>query len=255
MAQRLLFRLVTSCLIVAFCPWMACGEETASATVLVTAPPDALLYFNGKLTGQRGVLRRFTTPELSYGKEYVYDVRVDISHYRQPVIARTKEITVRAGMITRVYFDERELSAELAEANRIRFKHQHGGSHTQCTEAFSPDKRTVVRVRTEEDSPRAPKSVRLYDAKSDKPLGPRIHLPRSAWGVTGLAIAPDGKTVAIGVADAPKSGAGYAEVWDATMGTRLARYWQLPYLGDAVNVSFSADGRTVTVCTNESSGK
>jgi uncharacterized protein (TIGR03000 family) len=250
MAHRLLFRLVTSCLILALWPWVACGGETASATVLVTVPPGAQLYFNGERTQQRGGLRRFTTPELSYGKEYVYDIRVDVSHYGQPVIAKTKEITVRAGMIARVHFDERELSAELAQAKRIRFYKQRGGVRKPCTTAFSPDKRTVVRVRTEGDSPDALRSVRLYDAKTDKPLGPRIHLPRSEWGVTALAVAPDGKTIAIGVLHFRDEGC--AEVWDATTGTRLDRY---DGLGRVNDVSFSEDGRTVTVSSGEESGK
>ncbi len=81
----------------------AAAQEMASATVIVRLPADAKLYFDGYLTKQTGEMRMFSTPDLSMGKEYVYELRAE-SAGQGKTMTRTERVTVRAGQTTRVNF-------------------------------------------------------------------------------------------------------------------------------------------------------
>jgi WD40 repeat protein len=185
---------------------------------------------------------------------YVYDVKVEVNRGGGKSATKTKEITVRAGVMTLVSFDELGPLPMPGGAQRITFKYERaGGRGRECSAAFSPDKRTVLRVRNEGNPILDDKSVRLYGAETGKALGPKISLRGRL--VTALAIAPDGKTVATGVSLSVGGDEGDVRVWDATTGRQLARYAGNPPLGGVRDLEFSKDGRTVTITSGDYSGK
>ncbi len=65
------------------------------ALVRVRLPADAVLWFDGVQTAQTGPEREFTTPPLTPGKDFVYDVKARWMQDGQPV-ERVLQIQVRA---------------------------------------------------------------------------------------------------------------------------------------------------------------
>jgi uncharacterized protein (TIGR03000 family) len=66
------------------------------AAIEVTVPPGASISFNSARTVQAGVSRRFISPPLDTGTEYVYRLRVSWGEGGRQQ-ERTKEVTVHAG--------------------------------------------------------------------------------------------------------------------------------------------------------------
>jgi uncharacterized protein (TIGR03000 family) len=83
----------------------AAADDAAAATVVIKLPADAKLYFDDRPTKQAGAERTYVTPELTPGKEYEYQVKIEYMRDGR-VMTRTQAITVRAGQTSRVEFGE-----------------------------------------------------------------------------------------------------------------------------------------------------
>jgi uncharacterized protein (TIGR03000 family) len=86
----------------------AAGQQEPAATIVVTLPADAKLYFDTTLTKQGGATRTFVTPGLQPNKDYYYTLKAEAVRQGQPR-SLSRNITVRAGQTTRVDF--RDLDA------------------------------------------------------------------------------------------------------------------------------------------------
>jgi uncharacterized protein (TIGR03000 family) len=78
-------------------------------------PEDALIWFDGDPTRQRGALRAFESPALRAGKKFVYHVRLvwfEDGHW----VSQTKELPVSAGGMTCLYLTKPSaIAAAVAE--------------------------------------------------------------------------------------------------------------------------------------------
>lgn len=70
--------------------------DLATARIILRVPADAFVYFDDEPTRQSSSERVFDTPPLSVGKDYTYNVRVEV--IRQGTIHRTtRSVLVQAG--------------------------------------------------------------------------------------------------------------------------------------------------------------
>jgi uncharacterized protein (TIGR03000 family) len=83
----------------------ASAQEQASATVVVTVPDGARLYFDKDRTEQTGTKRTFATPPLNFGTAYEYTLKVELSRDGKEW-TKTRKIIVRAGETTHVDFSD-----------------------------------------------------------------------------------------------------------------------------------------------------
>ena len=87
-------------------------EETPKAKdthahIIIRVPADAELWFNGtKVTGEEGTVRKFTSPPLTPGQRYSYEVRAQWQKNGQ-TITTTREVSVKAGTRINVDFTRR----------------------------------------------------------------------------------------------------------------------------------------------------
>lgn len=126
------------------------------------------------------------------------------------------------------------------------------GSAKACREVVSNDGKVVLKVA----GPAFKGTVRLHEAATDKPLGPVIVLspPGLSYRLTALAIAPDHKAVATAMGNLSNDW-GQVTVWDALTGKQVARYRGPPYLGEVFSLSFSADGKVVSITSGPAGGR
>jgi uncharacterized protein (TIGR03000 family) len=103
MMGRLLLILTGIAVLLTSGPLARAAEATASATIIVTVPADAKLYFDDQPTQQTGTLRTFLTPALPLGKKHYYQLKGEVVRQGQ-VLSRVEKITVQAGETTRVDF-------------------------------------------------------------------------------------------------------------------------------------------------------
>lgn len=89
------------------------AEGTASVTILV--PVGATLYINGQPTHQMTAERRFVTPLLPEGKQFLYKLEASYTWYGDEVTKR-KSIIVSAGATVRVDLSEAETVVNPPEA-------------------------------------------------------------------------------------------------------------------------------------------
>lgn len=75
-----------------------------SATLMVNLPADAKLMIDNNPTVSTSNVRRFSSPALEIGKEYVYNLKAEIVRDGQTVTT-SKDVTVRAGQETQVTLD------------------------------------------------------------------------------------------------------------------------------------------------------
>lgn len=85
-------------------PKKVSANEAGPATVVVTLPSDAKLSVDGHMTTSANAERRFITPNLDPGKEFIYTFNVQIVRDGQTLQAQ-KKVRVRAGEETRVSID------------------------------------------------------------------------------------------------------------------------------------------------------
>jgi uncharacterized protein (TIGR03000 family) len=79
---------------------LAAAGENAAVIVVQTAD-DAKVYFDGEPTRQGGAVRTYFTPDLAPGKEFHYDLKVEVVRDGQ-TMTRMERIAVRAGQTTRL---------------------------------------------------------------------------------------------------------------------------------------------------------
>jgi uncharacterized protein (TIGR03000 family) len=71
-------------------------EDVNAATIHMSVPGGAQVWFDGAATAQSGADRVFVSPPLTPGREYVYHVRVQWSENNKAV-ERNRDVTLRAG--------------------------------------------------------------------------------------------------------------------------------------------------------------
>jgi uncharacterized protein (TIGR03000 family) len=70
--------------------------DARSALLTVSVPADARVYVNGKATSSTGSFRQYTSPGLSQGAAYTYEVRAEATRGGQ-VVSQTQTVQLRAG--------------------------------------------------------------------------------------------------------------------------------------------------------------
>jgi uncharacterized protein (TIGR03000 family) len=80
-------------------PVQASGDDTA--TITVTVPADAEVYFDGVETTETGPERQFVTPPLAKGTKYSYSIRAVWTEDGRPV-EKTRKVSFQAGSQVRV---------------------------------------------------------------------------------------------------------------------------------------------------------
>jgi uncharacterized protein (TIGR03000 family) len=86
------------------------GEISAPATIVVNLPQDAKLMIDDYQTKSTSASRTLQTPNLPYGKEFSYTLKVEVVREGKTV-TESKQITVRGGQVTPVSFDSTALVA------------------------------------------------------------------------------------------------------------------------------------------------
>jgi len=71
------------------------------ATIQVSVPAQAVLYFDGVKMSSSSDSRRFSTPPLESGKTYFYNVKAEVERDGQ-IVTTTQHVVVRAGQQTQV---------------------------------------------------------------------------------------------------------------------------------------------------------
>jgi uncharacterized protein (TIGR03000 family) len=92
------------------------GIPSDCAIVQVLVPADAVLSFSGNKTEQPGMIRRFVTPPLVSGKDYVYEVHA-VWHENGQEVNRKQTIAVEPNQRQTVDFLSPEM---LPPPNRLR---------------------------------------------------------------------------------------------------------------------------------------
>jgi uncharacterized protein (TIGR03000 family) len=82
---------------------LASNGPTARATVIVKLPADARLSVDGRTMNLTGAERKFVTPELPVGQEFVYRFKVEYDRDGE-TLSVTKRVPVRAGGTVTVEF-------------------------------------------------------------------------------------------------------------------------------------------------------
>jgi uncharacterized protein (TIGR03000 family) len=80
------------------------SPEPMSAEVTITLPEDAILSFSGVVAKGTGNVRTFTTPVLTPGVEYVYEMTIEVSRDGKP-LKTTKMVPVHPGENVKVAFE------------------------------------------------------------------------------------------------------------------------------------------------------
>jgi uncharacterized protein (TIGR03000 family) len=79
------------------------GNATARATVVVKLPADARLYAETRALTLTGTERKFVSPELPAGQDFVYRFRAEYDRDGETV-SITKKVAVRAGAVVSLEF-------------------------------------------------------------------------------------------------------------------------------------------------------
>jgi len=78
--------------------------DVKKATVVVSLPADAKLFFDGKQTKTTSDRREFVSPELEPGLDYHYTIKAEIVRAGK-TDTKTETVTVRAGKVSRISFE------------------------------------------------------------------------------------------------------------------------------------------------------
>jgi len=79
------------------------GQSPEQARITVKLPAGATLYVDGKKNERTGLVREFTTPPLTQGQEFAYQMKAEVVRNGQPETQMTK-VTFRAGEMVTVDF-------------------------------------------------------------------------------------------------------------------------------------------------------
>lgn len=81
------------------------GNAGARATVIIKLPADARLYADAKALSLVGSERKFVSPELPAGQEFMYKFRVEYDRNGE-TLSVTRKVAVRAGAMVAVEFTD-----------------------------------------------------------------------------------------------------------------------------------------------------
>ena len=132
---------------------LASNTPTARASVVVRLPADARLLADGRALNLTGAERKFVSPELPTGQEFVYKFTAEYERDGETVSV-TKKVTVRAGLTVSVAFSD--LTAAKSE------------NTVGTTTSTAPNKGTVPTVQE--------------PTKAAPPVKPVIDAPAPAGG-------------------------------------------------------------------------
>ncbi len=109
-----MFKKFSAGVVCLLCTWQlvetASAQQTAGPGRLqVSVPANASVYINNRKTNSGGALRRFESPGLLPGKQYVYEIRVVINQPGKK-LEQTKRVVLRSNEEKRVVFYSRELT-------------------------------------------------------------------------------------------------------------------------------------------------
>ena len=93
------------------------AQDNMAAHLTVTLPEDAEIWFNGTAMTTTGSVREFTSPPLTPGKKYTYDVRARWNENGHEV-TQTQQVEVTAGGLANVRFPVPSKTAEQASAGK-----------------------------------------------------------------------------------------------------------------------------------------
>src|SRR5262249_6232093 len=79
------------------------AQSNNVATVTVTVPPNAEVWFNGTYMTQTGAVRQFTSPPLTPGRNYTYRVTARGRANGQQVV-QSRDLAVTAGGYATITF-------------------------------------------------------------------------------------------------------------------------------------------------------
>ena len=102
-------------------PAVAANGPAAPVRVTVHVPPDAVVWFNGTQTQQKGPVRQFMTPPLAAQGDYKYEVRAAWRINGQ-LVTQSRTVAIRPGMNVDVDFGTggmRETTASAASEEEI----------------------------------------------------------------------------------------------------------------------------------------
>ena len=69
----------------------------APAAITVAVPPGAQVWFDGVLTTDTAAVRQFTSPPLTPGVDYAYDVRAQWTDPGGVTVDQTRHLLIHAG--------------------------------------------------------------------------------------------------------------------------------------------------------------
>jgi uncharacterized protein (TIGR03000 family) len=91
-------------------------EVSQPATVVISAPRDVTVTFNGQVTNRTSEVESFQTPNLTPGRSYAYQVKAEAVRDGKKV-TRSKRVLVRAGGRSRVDFTDMDTVAASTETS------------------------------------------------------------------------------------------------------------------------------------------
>jgi uncharacterized protein (TIGR03000 family) len=203
-------------------------------------PAEAEIFFDSQPTTQTGGQRDYFTPPLKVGQIYEYKV---VARWQENgrEVKRSRRVSMTGGDAVRVDFYDH---GRRVHCMWKRYTGSLKGVEA-CSVAYSPDRKTVLRV-VEKGDLNSDSSIRLFDAETGKPLGPKLRVglgPR----VTALAVAPDDKTVAAANGLRYQKDNIFVTVWDATTGKEVGSYRGPPALDEVFELSFFQDSKYVLI--------
>lgn len=94
-------------------------NAAGAARLEVLLPTDAELFVDGKKTSQTGTARKFTTPDLKPGQEYIYELRARWNG-KAGKNEETRRIAFRAGQQVKVDFSKPSSEGEILDMPKTK---------------------------------------------------------------------------------------------------------------------------------------
>lgn len=87
------------------------------ARLIVHVPADAIFYMDGHKMKSKGTRRTFRTPELETGKEFFYNLKVEV--FQQGKLqSKTRRVQIKAGDELTIHFEKLDRKTTVAIATK-----------------------------------------------------------------------------------------------------------------------------------------